>query len=325
MRECQSVCVSPELYPHFPRQNHASNVILLMRILLAGVSGQVGWELRRSLMTIGEVISVARKPNASNLSMDLSQPDSIIQAVREVQPNLIVNPAAYTAVDQAETKPDLALSINGIAPGILAEEAKRCGASLIHFSTDYVFDGKQTQPYIESDIPNPQSVYGKSKLAGEQAIQAVDVPFLIFRTAWVYGTRGKNFLLTMLRLAQDREVLKVVDDQVGSPTWSRLIAEATAHVLANRQANLNWMNDYKGIYHLTAQGQTSWYQFAASIFEITANTENRKLTSLLPIPSSEYPTPATRPSYSILNNQKFSESFDIKLPDWKYALELALN
>ncbi len=300
-----------------------------MRILLTGVSGQVGWELQRSLMTLGEVITVGRESNQSVLRMDLSQPNSIVNVVREVQPDLIINPAAYTAVDKAEIETELAMAVNGVAPGVLAEEAKRCHASLIHFSTDYVFDGNQRQPYTELDSPNPQNVYGKTKLAGEQAIQSSGVPFLIFRTAWVYSTRGKNFLLTMLRLAKDQEILKVVADQIGSPTWSRMIAESSAQVIAQGQSKApvqfyEWMERYQGIYHLTSRGETSWHEFAEAIFELNLD-QSRKLKSLVPIPSREYPTPASRPSYSLLDTHKFSEAFGLTLPNWRNALELSLD
>ena len=186
-----------------------------MKILLTGKNGQVGWELQRTLAPLGEVVAVDRQ------ALDLANPDAIRALIREVKPALIVNPAAYTAVDKAESEPELAMAVNGIAPGIMAEEAKRLGAAMIHYSTDYVFDGTQTSPYTEKDRPNPGNVYGKTKLAGEQAIQAVGVPHLILRTSWVYGSRGRNFLLTILRLAQERDELKIVDDQIGAPTSSR--------------------------------------------------------------------------------------------------------
>ena len=197
-----------------------------MRILVTGANGQVGWELQRTLQTLGDVVACDRG------TLDLSDPDSIRGKVREIRPDVIVNAGAYTAVDRAESEPELAMAVNGVAPGVLAEEAKQLGALLLHYSTDYVFDGTKAEPYLESDAPNPVSVYGSSKLAGEKAVEAVGGAYLIFRTSWVYGGRGKNFLLTMLRLAGEREELRVVDDQFGAPTWCRTIAEATAQVVA---------------------------------------------------------------------------------------------
>ncbi len=253
--------------------------------------------------------------------MDLSQPDSICAVIREVQPHLIVNAAAYTAVDKAETESELAMAVNGIAPGVVAEEAKRCGASVVHYSTDYVFDGEQQVPYTETDLPNPQGVYGKTKLAGEVAIATVKIPYLILRTSWVYGLRGKNFLLTMLRLAQEREELKVVEDQIGAPTWSRTIAETTSQILES--SNLQILDP--GIYHLTSTGQTSWYGFAKAIFELTQTTVERKLKTLVPISSDQYPSSVKRPHYSSLNVQKVSQTFDVTLSDWETALKIALG
>ncbi|MDO9064018.1 MAG: dTDP-4-dehydrorhamnose reductase, partial [Sulfuricella sp.] len=227
-----------------------------MKILLIGKNGQVGWELQRTLATLGDVVAIDRQ------GMDLANPDSIRSAIRIIRPDLIANAAAYTAVDKAESEPELAMAINGIAPGIMAEEAKRLGAAMIHYSTDYVFDGTKTSPYTEEDAPNPLSVYGKTKFAGEQAILAVGIPHLIFRTSWVYGLRGRNFLQTILRLAKERDELKVVDDQIGAPTWSRMIAEATSQILAQSFLPLtphpSLLTQYGGIYNLTAAGRTSW-------------------------------------------------------------------
>lgn len=289
-----------------------------MRILLTGKNGQVGWELQRSLSCLGEVIALGQA------DMDLGNPDAIRKVCRDVKPHLIVNPAAYTAVDKAETEPALAMAINGIAPGILAQEAQRLGAALIHYSTDYVFDGSKNTPYTEQDIPNPQNIYGRSKLAGERAIQAVDVPHLILRTAWVYGERGKNFLLTMQRLARERPLLKVVDDQVGAPTWSRLLAEATAHIVAqgltrDQQNIVDYIRQHSGIYHMSCAGEISWHGFASAILASTHAT-----TQLQPIPGSDYPTPAARPAYSVLNNAQLAQTFGLTLPDWSVALAMVL-
>lgn len=291
-----------------------------MRILLTGVTGQVGWELQRTLMTVGEVIPVSRR------QIDLAQPDTIRHIIREVRPDLIVNPAAYTAVDQAEIEPDLAMAINGIAPGIMAEEAKRLGAAIIHYSTDYVFDGTKSTPYTEADQPNPQNIYGKTKLAGEQAIASVGVDYLIFRTSWIYGLRGKNFLLTMQRLAKEREEIKVVDDQIGAPTWSRMIAEATAQIVSQSLPNVaDFFVDKGGLYHLSASGKTSWYGFCQEILKYDTQPSQRQLQRLIPITSQEYPTTASRPGYSVLDNQKLSHKFRMVIPEWHQVLELVLR
>jgi dTDP-4-dehydrorhamnose reductase len=291
-----------------------------MKILLTGVSGQVGWELQRTLMTMGDVISVGRN------QLDLAQPDTISATIRDIKPDLIVNPAAYTAVDKAESEPDLAMSINGVAPGIIAEEAKRLGSAIIHYSTDYVFDGNNSLPYQEDELKNPQNVYGKTKLAGEEAITSVGVNHIIFRTSWVYGLRGKNFLLTMQRLAKEREEIKVVDDQIGAPTWSRMIAEITAQVITQGQNNLTDFFTHKGgIYNLSPSGKTSWYGFAKAILKDDFPNNERKLKRLIAITTPEYPTPASRPAFSLLDNQKLSDTFGLKIPEWDQVLKLVLD
>ena len=294
-----------------------------MKILLTGVTGQLGLELQRTLMTLGEVISVGRSASDASLRMDLAHPDTIAPIIREVRPDLIVNPAAYTAVDKAESEPELAMMVNGIAPGVIAEEAKQIGAGIVHYSTDYVFDGTSQTPYTELDRPNPQNIYGKTKLTGEQAIQAVEIPHLILRTSWVYSLQGKNFLLTMLRLGREREELKVVNDQIGAPTWSGAIAQATTEILAAANGNISdHLTQKGGTYHLSASGKTSWYGFAKAIFE--NDTNERKLEILLPITSEEYPTPAKRPAYSLLDCEKLSSIFGVVLPDWEKSLKLAI-
>ncbi|NET71870.1 MAG: dTDP-4-dehydrorhamnose reductase [Sphaerospermopsis sp. SIO1G2] len=291
-----------------------------MKILLTGISGQVGWELQRTLMTVGDVISLGRN------KLDLSQPDTIRQTIRDIKPDLIVNPAAYTAVDKAESEIDLAMAINGVAPGIIAEEAKRLGAALIHYSTDYVFDGNRSIPYRENDLTNPQNVYGKTKLAGEEAIQSIGANYLIFRTSWVYGLRGKNFLLTMQRLAKEREEIKVVDDQIGSPTWSRMIAEITAQVVVQSLGNTEeFLAEKSGIYNLSPGGKTSWYGFAKAIFGDDFPNQERKLQRLIPITTLEYPTPASRPAFSLLDNQKLSDTFGLTIPAWDQVFKLVMD
>ncbi|WP_342117181.1 dTDP-4-dehydrorhamnose reductase [Pseudoduganella sp. OTU4001] len=284
-----------------------------MKILLTGASGQVGYELERSLQGLGEVVAVDRS------RMALDNLDQVRSVIREVKPQLIVNPAAYTAVDKAESEPQLAHRINAEAPGVMAEEAKRLGAALVHYSTDYVFPGNQPGARREGDATGPANVYGASKLAGEQAIAASGVPHLIFRTSWVYGMRGKNFLLTMLRLAQERDELRVVADQHGAPTWSRTIADTTALVLAQaRGPGEGWWQDHGGIYHLASQGETTWHGFTQAILA-QAGIDCR----VLPITSAEYPVPAKRPEFSVLDSGKLMSQF-CNLPSWQEALRLCM-
>ena len=285
-----------------------------MKILVTGRDGQVGGELARTLAGLGELVVLGRA------HMDLSDPDSVRNGIRAERPALIINAAAYTAVDLAESEQTLAYAINAQAPGIIAEEAKNLGAALIHYSTDYVYNGGKQGAWIETDATGPLSVYGKSKLAGEQAISAVGVPHLIFRTSWVYGLTGKNFLLTMLRLAQSRPEFSIVNDQIGAPTWSRTIAEATAAVLRKAQ-NLDRLSELSGIYHLCAGGQTSWYGFAEKIF---LNPLVAQKPALKPIPTEDYPTPAQRPKNSVMSTTKFQQNFG-PLPSWDDALADCLS
>ena len=290
------------------------------KILLTGATGQVGWELRRSLACLGEVIAVDRG------RMDLADAGSIRRAVQALKPDFIVNPAAYTAVDRAEAEPDLARAINTVAPGVLAEEAKELGALLVHYSTDYVFDGTKDSPYTEDDAPNPLSVYGRTKWGGEEAIRASGAAYFILRTSWVYGLRGANFLLTMQRLMRERPELKIVDDQVGAPTWSRMIAEATAQALAQifspLTSHASPLTDLSGTYHLSSAGETSWFGFAEAIAEVGGIDPRPRL---IPIPSSGYPTPARRPANSRLSNSRFEAAFGLGLPDWRQGLRLCLD
>lgn len=287
-----------------------------MRVLLTGVNGQVGWELQRTLAPLGEVIAADRS------RLDLADTAGIRRSVDAVAPDLIVNPAAYTAVDKAESEPDLVSAINAAAPGELALAAAARGIPLVHFSTDYVFDGKKSGAYSETDAPNPLGVYGATKLAGEQAIQRAGVSHLILRTSWVYGLRGRNFLLTMQRLARERDSLAVVDDQFGAPTWSRMIAEATALVVAR------WLDRAdpaatSGIYHLSCGGRTSWHGFTAAILAHLANGDE-KLARLTAIPTAGYPTPAARPANSQLDCARLATTFGVRLPDWETALALCV-
>jgi dTDP-4-dehydrorhamnose reductase len=277
-----------------------------LRILLTGRNGQVGWELERKLAPLGEVIATDRA------TLDLADPDAIRRVVREAKPQIIVNAAAYTAVDKAESEPELAMRINGFAPGVLAEEAKRLGALLVHYSTDYVFDGEKTTPYVEDDVPNPINVYGRTKLEGERAIQAAGGRHLILRTSWVYGARGRNFLLTVLRLARKGQELRVVGDQIGAPTWCRAVAEASAVVIPTvlREPAVD------ALFHATNSGQTSWFGFAGEALRLMDLR-----TPVRAIPASEYPTTTVRPVNSVLDSGKLRQIFGIALPDWQTSLE----
>ena len=304
------------------------------RILLTGKNGQVGAELAVVLPRLGEVIAPDRQ------DLDLSRPDDLRRTIREIRPTLIVNAAAYTDVDQAEKEEAVAEAINADAPALMAQEAKKIGAGLVHFSTDYVFDGSKHSPYEENDSPNPVSVYGKTKLAGEQAIQGVGLPHLIFRTAWVYGTRGRNFLLTVLLLASQREELRIVDDQFGAPTWCREIARGTVSVLgrllSDRGGSLS-LPETGGVYHMTAAGVTTWHDFAKAILDEASHaspslpwlakaTGGRALIAkrISPITTAQYPTPARRPAYSVLANSLLAQRFGVQLAEWGTQLHSAV-
>lgn len=288
-----------------------------MKILITGAHGQVGWELQRALAPLGEIVAFDRS------QMDLADPDSVRRGVRDTKPKLIVNAAAYTAVDRAESERELAHQINAVAPGVMAEESKRIDSALIHYSTDYVFDGEKPEPYLETDTPHPLNVYGASKLAGEQAIQQTGARHLILRTSWVYGARGNNFLLTIQRLAKQREQLSVVDDQIGAPTWSRMIAQATALIAARGVSD----TPDESVCNLTAGGQTSWCGFARAILELLPADTDRRLepSKLTAIPSAQYPTPARRPRNSVLSHSRLERDFKLTIPDWKHGLRLCIE
>ncbi len=294
-----------------------------MKILLLGKNGQVGWDLQQTLQPLAEVIALDRG------GLDLADQDAIRRQVREHAPEIIVNAAAYTAVDRAETEPDLALAVNGVAPGVLAEEALRRGALLIHYSTDYVFDGASAAPYSEEDLPNPINAYGRTKLAGERAIASVGGKYLIFRTSWVYSHRGSNFLLKILQLAKDKDQLTVVADQFGAPTSSRGIARATAEVLLKLrkgEANLGpagSVGESSGIYNLTASGKTSWHGFAQAILAEAHAREwvgIRPSLRIEPVTTAQYSTPARRPQNSVLDNRKIKEVFGARIGPWDKGL-----
>ena len=290
------------------------------KILVIGRVGQVGWELRHKLACLGKVAAIDYP------EIDFSKPDSIRTTVRAAEPTVIINAAAYTAVDKAESDPDLAMAINGTAPGIIAEEAKRLGSIFVHYSTDYVFDGAKQDPYIETNAPNPINVYGKTKLAGDQAVQAVGGDFLILRTSWVYGARGSNFLLTMLRLAQERAELQIVDDQIGAPTSSECIAQATANILAQLLAPAGrGLDGRSGIYNLTSTGETTWFGFAKALLTESSGTFGFTVPHLIPIKTSEFPRPAKRPANSRLTCDRLKQTFGVTLPHWEHTLSLVLD
>lgn len=288
-------------------------------VLLFGATGQIGWELQQLGRELGYVVV----PDRSKVSLD--RPDTIRSTIRSLRPQVVINAAAYTAVDRAEQEPDVAKSVNAVAPGVMAEEVKRIGAMLLHYSTDYVFDGTQDVPYTESVPTNPINVYGRTKRDGELAIAATGCSHVILRTSWVYSARGDNFMNTILRLAREREELRVVSDQRGAPTSSRAIARATVDLLSlpedGHQYRLGRENG--GVYHATAAGETSWFEFASAILaRDTRGTRNAHASArLVPIPADEYPTPARRPRYSVLNNSRLAATFGIALPTWQSQLD----
>ena len=281
-----------------------------MKILLLGKVGQLGFELQRTLAPLGDVIAFEQP------ELDLLNLDSLGALVRRHEPNAIVNAAAYTAVDKAESDTALCRAINATAPGFLAAEAKKLNAVFVHYSTDYVYPGDKRAPFLEDEALGPLCEYGRTKLEGDQLIAQSGAHYLIFRTEWVYGVRGQNFLRTMLRLANEKSELRIVSDQIGAPTWGRMIAEGTAHALARAASD---PGRYSGLYHLTAAGETTWFGFAQAIFEMIP-VESRP--RLVPISTAEYPTPARRPAYSVMSNDKFARTFGIRLPDWRKQLEL---
>lgn len=286
-------------------------------ILLIGKNGQVGWELRRTLAPLARLTAAGRS------EIDLTNPAAARARVLQIRPHLVLNAAAYTAVDKAESDAETARLINAAAPGALAEAARQVGAWIVHFSTDYVFDGAKREPYVETDAPNPLGVYGRTKLEGEEAVRAANPRHLVFRLCWVYGTRGQNFLLTIRRLARERETLRVVCDQFGCPTWSRLIAEAVALALRQVFADADAAR-FAGTYHLAAAGHTNWHTFASSIVERMPPGE-RRCREVQAIPTAEYPTPARRPAWSVLDCGKLKRTFGLELPDWEEGLQLALE
>ncbi len=291
----------------------------MIRILLLGKYGQLGWELQRSLGTLGEVIALDFP------EIDLAHPEQIRPLVRQVKPEVIVNASAYTAVDRAEHESELANAINAITPGILAEEALNQGAALIHYSTDYVFDGGQDRPYVEIDPPHPLSAYGQSKLDGELAVQQVGGAFLILRTSWVYSLRRDSFVTKVLQWSRQQRVLRLVSDQVSNPTWARSLAEATAQLLAKSGDDpAGWISDYRGLYHLAGSGYTSRFEWGKATLEDDPQKDQQIAQEILPALTADFPTPARRPLFSALNCQRFTDAFGLCLPGWREALTLAL-
>lgn len=287
-----------------------------MKILLLGKNGQVGWELQRSLAPLGEVVALGSS------DVNFNDLDALAGTVRAVAPDIIINAAAHTAVDKAESEPELAHTINALAPAVLAQESRRLNAWLVHYSTDYVFDGSGEQSWLETDPAGPLNVYGASKLEGEQLIEQSGCKHLIFRTSWVYGARGGNFAKTMLRLAQERDSLKVIDDQIGAPTGADLLADVTAHAIRTAQHN----EDVSGLYHLTAAGETSWHGYAGFVLDYARRSGiSLKAAVIEAVPTSAFPTPAMRPHNSRLNTNKLTNTFDLHLPHWQTGVERMLE
>src|SRR6478672_402083 len=300
-----------------------------LKIVIVGRNGQLAWEANQQFQGLGEVVSIGRP------ELDLTDIEGVRAEIRRTKPSVLVNAAAYTAVDQAESEREAAMKINSEAPAAMAEEMKRLGGIFITYSTDYVFDGKKASPYNESDPTAPLNVYGASKLSGERAVEGIGGSYLIFRTSWVYGARGKNFLKTILKLAAERPELRIVNDQVGAPTWSRDLADATRKIiehLAARSSSAKTsvgeaLGDRRGIYHMTSAGSVSWYGFAAAIVEEIKKRglSNRAPAKLVPIPSSEYPTPAARPRNSRLCNENLKSAFGVMLPPWRESLAAVMD
>lgn len=293
-----------------------------LRILVTGALGQVGWELRTSLAPLGDIIAV------DLAELDIADPDAIRTFIRTTKPDVLVNPAAYTAVDKAEANPEVAMAVNGIAPGVMAEEMAKLGGLMVHYSTDYVFDGSKRTPWLEDDVPNPLSVYGRTKLAGEQAVRAAGGAHVILRTSWVYGRRGGNFMLTMMRLARERDELRVVADQHGAPTWCRTLAEGTSAIVRDAWVVANPADRAKrfasGVYHFTNGGITTWQGFAQAIVAEAPELDDRRHVKVTPIATTDYPLPAPRPAYSVLDNGRLGKTFGIRQVPWETAFRACL-
>jgi len=291
-----------------------------MRLLLLGIYGQLGWELQRAVAPLGEVVALDYP------EIDLRDAGQVRKFVRSVQPTVVINATAYTAVDRAEQETADALAINAYAPGVLAEEAQAIGAGLIHYSTDYVFDGAKGSPYTESDAPNPLGVYGQSKLAGEQAVQAVDGAYLILRTSWVYSLRRDSFVRKVLHWSRQHTTLRIVTDQVSNPTWARMLAEITALLLAKgARDKMAWLWERKGLYHLAGSGFASRYEWAQTILKYDPHRDEQVTAEILPAATTDFPTPAQRPLFSALDCTYFTKTFGLCLPPWEETLRLAMT
>ncbi len=291
-----------------------------MQILILGKIGQLGWELQRTLGPLGEVTALDYP------EIDLSKAESIRAPIQQLKPQVIINATAYTDVDKAEREPDRAMAINGFGPGMVAEEAKRLSAAVIHYSTDYVFDGRTDRPYVETDTPNPLGVYGQSKLAGERWIQGISDSYLIFRTSWLYSLRRPSFVTKVLEWSRAQKVLNVVDDQISNPTWGRMLAEVTAQVLAMSAADpMQWIMEKRGVYHLAGSGYTSRYEWARRILECDPKKDEQVVEKLAPAKTADFPTPAERPLFSALSCETFNRVFHLSLPDWQETLRLAME
>lgn len=291
-----------------------------MKILLLGKNGQLGWELHRTLSPLGQVVALDIP------EIDLAQVESIPDLVWKIQPDLIVNASAYTAVDRAESEPQTAMAINGLAPGLLASQAADLGAAIIHYSTDYVFDGDKGSPYLETDSPNPLNEYGSSKLAGEKSIQDVGGPYMILRTSWVYSMRGSGFVTKVLEWSHQQPELRIVSDQIANPTWARMLAEVTSQLIVMAGDDLSaWLLERCGIYHLAGDGYTSRMDWADAILEFDPNREEQLTQEVLTAKSSDFPTPARRPLFSALNCDRFVDTFGLSLPPWRETLSLAMS
>jgi len=291
-----------------------------MRILLFGKYGQLGWELHRQLIHLGEVTALDQP------DVNFASPESLRPLIRDIEPTLIVNAAAYTAVDRAEEDPDLARQVNAVAPSVLAEEASKLGAGLIHYSTDYIFDGSSGTVYREDDEPNPINTYGQTKLDGERAVMRHCERYWILRTSWVYSFRGPSFAQRVLTWARSKKQLEIVTDQVGSPTWSRTLATATTHaLLAGNPDPLSWLTKHTGVYHAAGKGQCSRYELAQELVNSDPRREEQCLEEILPAKSEQFPSLAKRPPYTPLNCDHFESTFEVSIPDWKVALRLAVE
>jgi dTDP-4-dehydrorhamnose reductase len=291
-----------------------------MRIILIGNKGQLGWELERTLAPMGELLALDYP------AIDLVNFSPLQPMIKDYHPDLIINAAAYTAVDRAESEPELAYTINSTAPSLLAEEAQRLGSAFIHYSTDYVFDGRKGSPYLENDVPNPLSVYGHTKLSGEQAVQQIGASYLILRTSWVYSLRRDSFVSKVLHWARGKPPLRVVTDQVSGPTWARMLAEITAQLVARGGDNVyGYCSEHRGLYHLAGAGHCSRFEWGQRILQLDPNKSEQTVGELLPAQTSDFPTAADRPLFSALNCELFQNTFHLQLPQWQDALRLAME